>query len=399
MSDSNAPVTQLTGDARVARRLKLFVVCLAAALLAGFLVVHFLRARALRRLEGETAAAGSAPPVVDVTTVASAPDSMRLTLPGQTAAWYESTIFARVDGFVGNWTADIGDHVKKGQVLATLDTPDLDAQLAAARAKVKAAQALVEFSKSTYERWKDSPNGVVSEQERESKRADYDNAEAQLGLDQADVDRYLALTRFKEVTAPYSGVIVERHIDIGNLVTAGSTASTTALYRIVQDDTIRVFVDVPQSAVQSIKDGIEADVTASDLPGKTFTGRVARTADAINEQTRTLRVEVDLPNPDHALVSGMYVDVAFALPSSGLIQVPASALVFRSSGPQIAVIKDGKIDFRDVRIARDNGNSVEISSGLVAGEKVALNIGSQGAQGEAVSAQDVSESGEGDAQK
>ena len=399
MSELNAPKPQLTGDARVARRMKLFVVCLAAALLAGFIVVHVLRASAERRLERETVDAASAPPVVDVTTVGNAPDSMALNLPGQTAAWYESTIFARVDGYVGNWTADIGDHVSKGQVLATLDTPDLDAQLAAARAKVKAAQALVEFSKSTYERWKDSPNGVVSEQERESKKADFDNAEAQLGLDQADVDRYLALTQFKEVTAPYSGVIVERHIDIGNLVTAGSTASTTALYRIVKDDTIRVFVDVPQSAAQHMKAGMEAHVTASNLPGRTFSGRVTRTADAISEQTRTLRVEVDIPNPSHALVSGMYVDVAFDVPNTGLIQVPASALVFRSSGPQIAVVKDGKIDFRDVRIARDNGSSVEISSGLVAGEKVALNIGSRGTQGETVSAQDVSEGGEGDAQR
>jgi RND family efflux transporter MFP subunit len=399
MSEPKPPPSPQPTHAAVGRRLTFFVAGLAAALLVGFLAVHLARARAERRLARETLAEASAPPLVDVTTVGSASGPSPLALPGQTAAWYESTIYARVDGYVGSWSADIGDHVKKGQVLATLDTPDLDAQLAAARAKLKAAQAEVEFSKSTFERWKDSPAGVVSEQERESKKADYDSAVAQLGLDQADLERYLALTQFKEVSAPFWGVIIERHIDIGNLVTAGSTSSTTALYRLVQDDPIRVFVDVPQSAAPAIQNGMAAEVTAGSLPGRTFSGTVARSASAISEQTRTLRVEVDLPNKDHQLVSGMYVDVAFALPRTGLIQVPASALIFRSSGPQIAVIRDGKIDFRSVTIARDNGNSVEISSGLSAGEKVALNLGSQGTQGEAVDAQEASEGGESDGQK
>jgi RND family efflux transporter MFP subunit len=399
MSESNPQNPPQTTDAGVARRLKIFVACVAAALLAGFLIVHFLRARDEHRLERETMAQATAAPVVDVTVAGNGPVSMALTLPGQTAAWFQSTIYARIDGYVGNWTADIGDHVKKGQILATLDSPDLDAQLAAARAKVKAAEALVEFSKSTNERWKNSPNGVVSVQEREAKRADYDSAEAQLGLDQADVDRYLALTQFKQVTAPYSGVIIERHIDIGNLVTAGSTSSTTALYRIVQDDPIRVFVDVPQSAAQFMQNGMAAHISASNLPGKTFAGKLTRTANAIDEQTRTLRVEVDIPNSKHELVSGMYVNVSFAVPNTELIEVPASALIFRASGPQVAVVKDGKIDFREVTIARDFGNSVEISSGLVVGEKVALNFGNQGTQGEAVVAQDVADAGASNAQK
>ena len=171
-----------------------------------------------------------------------------MTLPGETAAWYESTIYARVDGYVATWNVDIGDHVKKGQVLATIDTPDLDAKLAAARAKVKASRALVvarqadaDFAKTTYQRWKDSPKGVVSEQERDAKKAGYDSAvanlneaKAQVGLDQADVDRYTALTQFKQVVAPYDGTITERHIDIGNLVTDGRT-NTTPLYRMVED--------------------------------------------------------------------------------------------------------------------------------------------------------------------
>ncbi len=370
---------------KTGRQLRTFAALVAMALILGFLIVHHLKASDQADLAAATKESSSAPRAVDVVSAETAPASMPLTLPGETAAWYESVIYARVDGYVANWTANIGDHVQKGQVLATIDTPDLDAQLVAAKAKLKAADALVEFTKSTYERWKNSPTGVVSQQEREAKRADYDSAVAQAGLDQADVDRYTTLTAFKQVTAPYDGIITERRIDIGNLVTAGSTSNTTPLYRIVQDDPIRVFVDVPQSAASDVKVDLPAHITASNVPNRIFDGKVARTADAINAQTRTLHVEVDIPNPDHALVSGMYVDVGFELPTEGLVQIPAAALVFRSGGPQVAVVdKDGKVSFHKVTIVRDGGNAVEISSGISAGDKISLNISSQIADGEMV---------------
>ena len=155
---------------------------------------------------------------------------------------------------------------------------------------------------------------------------------------------------------------------------------------------MRVFVDVPQSAAQDMTSGLTAHITAGTVPGKTFDGKVTRTANAINDQTRTLRVEVDIPNPDHALVSGMYVNVAFDISNAGFLQVPAAALVFRSKGPQVALIGKGdKIDFRDVSIARDNGGSVEIASGIEAGDKIALNIGNQIAEGDTVAVQDHSD--------
>ncbi|MET1027340.1 MAG: efflux RND transporter periplasmic adaptor subunit, partial [Dongiaceae bacterium] len=372
-SDSSPGPGKSTG-----RRMRLFAACLAGTLLLGFLVVQHSRASTEAGLASETRQELAAAPSVDVVTAKLAPATLPLVLPGQTSAWYNSTIYARVDGYVGSWKADIGDHVHKGDVLATIETPDLDAQLAAAQAQLKASQATVvsrqadaEFTKSTYQRWKDSPNGVVSEQERDAKKADYDRAmarlneaQAQLGLDQANIDRYTVLTQFKQVTAPYDGIITARHIDIGNLVTSGSTSTTTQLYRIVQDDPIRVFVDLPQSLAQQVKTDLTVHVISNDLPGKTFDGKVVRTAEAIDAQTRTLRVEVDIPNADHALVSGMYVNAAFDLPTDGLVQMPAAALVFRSSGPEVAVIgKDGKVDFRKVTIARDNGGTVEISSG------------------------------------
>lgn len=392
-----------TGDpeqlAAAGKKVKRLAVVVAILLIAGFAVVQYGKSSYYKDLAATTSRDASAPPPVDVIVVKSAPATFPLTLPGETAGWYESTIYARVNGYVATWLVDIGDRVKRGQVLATIDTPELDAQLAAAQAKLKASQALVlarqadaDFAKTTHERWKNSPKGVVSEQERDDKKAAYDKAVAQLneakaqvGLDKAEVGRYTALTEFKQVVAPYGGTITERRIDIGNLVTAGSGSTTTPLYRMVQDRSIRVFVDVPQSSAQDIKSGLPAQVVANHIPGRVFEGQVARTADSINQQTRTLRVEVDIPNDDHALVAGLYVNVTFQLPSEGLVQIPAAALVFRSSGPHVAVInKDNKVAFRKVTISRDDGKTVSIRSGIAEGDKVALNISSQIAEGQTI---------------
>jgi len=352
-------------------------------------------------------AAASSKPQVNVIVVRTAQTSRPLTLPGETAAWFESTIYARVTGYVAKWHVDIGDHVHQGQILALIDTPELDADLNAARAELTAARAQVkvreaeaEFAKTTNERWRDSPKGVVSEQEREAKRADYDGAVAklnaavaQVALDQARVDRLVAFTRFKEVAAPYDGTITERRVDIGNLVTAGSAAGNTPLYRMSQENPIRIYVDVPQSAAgELMKPGVPVQVRASNIPDRTFNAKIARTANAINPQARTLRVEVDLPNPDQLLVPGMYVNVGFDLQSDNLVQVPAAALVFRSSGPQVAVIdRAGRVQFRKVTIARDEGSMVELASGITSGEKVALNISSQINDGDVVAVNESAE--------
>jgi RND family efflux transporter MFP subunit len=321
-------------------------------------------------------------------------------LPGETAAWYETMIYARVNGYVAKWLVDIGDHVQKGQVLAAIETPELDAELEAARAQLKASQAQVgarraeaEFSKTTNERWRDSPKGVVSDQERESKKADYESAEArlnaavaQVALDKSKVDQYGALAEFKQVKAPFDGTITERKIDVGNLVTAGSGSTTTPLYRMAQTDPLRVFVDVPQSASgELMKAGVPAEIRASGAVGGVFSGKTARSAESINAQARTMRVEVDMPNANHALVPGMYVNIAFKLPPRGLVEVPASALIFRASGTQVARVgADSKVQFEDVAIARDNGSLVELGSGARPGDRLVLNISSQIASGQTV---------------
>jgi RND family efflux transporter MFP subunit len=390
-------------DPNTGERLKRWAMIAAAVLGAALVLVsidRFVKARSVARATREAA---SAPPLVDVITAESVGALQRLVLPGYTAAWHQSTIFARVDGYVDKWFVDIGDRVHAGQVLALIETPDLDAELAAARAQLKAAQATVlvrraesEFARTTYARWRDSPKGVVSDQEREEKKAAYDSAvarqrsaEADAALAQAQVDKYQAMTQFKKVTAPYDGAITVRDIDIGNLVTAGSTAATTPLYVMTQNDPIRIFVDAPQSAADDLLD-TRAPVQVQTSAGvmREYSGKVTRTSQALNPQARTLRVEVDVPNSKGEFVPGMYVKVGFDLPPRGLVQVPAAALMFRASGPQVAVVDAaGHLRFRGVTIGRDDGSVVELSAGVAAGDRVALNVSSQIADGERVRTQ------------
>ena len=392
-------------DPRTGERLKRAAVIIAVVFGIAFVLVsvdRFFKARSVARATHEAAAA---PPLVVIVTAQPVGAQQRLVLPGYTAAWHASTIYARVNGYVGKWFADIGDHVHAGQVLALIETPDLDAELAAARAQLKADQAMVlvrksesEFARTTYARWRDSPKGVVSDQEREEKKAAYDSAiarqrsaEADAALAEAQVTKYQAMAQFKQVTAPYDGVITVRDIDIGNLVTAGSTAATTPLYVMTQNHPIRIFVDAPQSAASDlIETNAAVQIESSAGAVRDYSGKVARTSQALNAQARTLRIEVDIPNPKDELVPGMYVKVGFALPARGLVQVPAAALVFRASGPQVARLDpSGHLSFRPVTIARDDGNVVELSSGVAPGDRLALNVSSQIAEGERVRAQDV----------
>jgi RND family efflux transporter MFP subunit len=382
------------------RTLQRAALAVAVVLLLGFLVMHFTKSHTEHGLAHAARVAATSAPAVDVVIVHGTSAAASLTLPGETAAWYESTIYARVNGYVAKWYVDIGDHVKSGELLALIDTPELDAELLAARAKLQVSQAQVKvkqadaaFAASTYARWRDSPKGVVSEQEREDKKAGDASAQAQLeaaraqvNSDQANVDRLTAFEQFKHVTAPYAGTIVERRIDIGNLVTAGSSISTTSLYRMSQDDPIRVFVDVPQSAAPDLmKVGVAAKIYANELSGQPIVGHITRTSDAIDPKARTFRAELDIPNPDRRLVPGLYVQVGFQLQNSGMSQVPAAALVFSAGGPNVAVVGgDGTVRFQPVTIGRDDGDKVELSSGVTDGERLVLNISNQIIAGEKV---------------
>jgi len=371
-----------------------------AALLICFLIVIVMRHFHGMAVAEAGEAAYLRPPPVEVVIARPVAGRQELVLPGETAAWFETILYARVNGYVAKWLVDIGDHVRKGQILAIIETPELDAEYEAARAQLKASEAQVEarkaeaeFSRTTNDRWRDSPPGVVSDQERDSKKADFRGAEArqaaaiaQVALDKARVDQYGALSQFKQVKAPFDGTITERRIDVGNLVTAGSTSATTPLYRLAQTDPLRVFVDVPQSASRELMSaGIPAEIQVDGAVGGSFSGATARAAGSLSAQARTMRVEVDMPNGTHALVPGMYVKVAFRLPPLGVVEVPAAALVYHTAGTEVArVDASGKVSFARVAIARDNGSVVELASGVQPGDRLVLNISSQISAGEQV---------------
>jgi RND family efflux transporter MFP subunit len=389
---AKAKPVELGTGAKIVRITAVIVIALGV----GFFFVHRAKNEAEARLADATSNETMEAPAVNVFTVTPSPGTQSLKLPGETAAWNETAIYARVNGYVAKWFADIGDSVTAGQTLALIDTPELDAELLAAKAKLNASiaqvavkQARADFAVTTDQRWRESPKGVVSDQERESKKAgsaeaiaELNSAHAQVMLQQADVDRLTALTQFKEVKAPFDGTIVQRQIDLGNLVTAGSTANTTSLYRLSEDSPMRIYVFAPQSAAPQLKPGTTAVITSTDQPGLRLNGKVARTARAINPVSRTIRIEIDVPNTDRSLVPGMYVQTDFELTGGAPIQIPAAALLYRSGGPQVAVVEPtGAVSFRDVAIASDDGNVVSIGSGLSIGDKVALNLSSQIAAG------------------
>ena len=372
-------------EARAPRGLRLVGLC---ALVVAIAVVVF---GIVERRQNEVTVAqwteAQAIPEVAVLTPKSSPAVAPLVLPGNIQAWYEAPMYARVSGYLKMWYFDYGAHVKKGDVLAEIDTPDLDAQLAAAQAKLNSALAVVnvrktelQFAELTYNRWRELPTGVVSEQETESKQADYGSAMARLNAanaevaeDQGEVDRLNALEGFKKIIAPFGGVVTARETDIGALINAGSgTSNEPELFRMADVSKMRIFVQVPQQQSAGIAPGQEAEVHLPQYPGRTFKATVATTSDAINMEARTLLVELHVDNPDGLLQPGAYAQVVFRLPSNpDVLRIPTSALVFRKQGLQVATLGPGdKIELKSVTLGRNLGTDVEVVSGLSASDRV-----------------------------
>jgi len=313
-----------------------------------------------------------------------------LMLPATVQAWYEAPIYARVTGYLKDWYFDYGAHVKKGDVLAEIDAPDLDAQLAAAQARLNSAQALVkvrvaekQFAESTNKRWHDSPPGVVSVQEQESKQADFNSALARLNAanadveqDQGEVDRLEALEAFKKIVAPFDGVVTARETDIGALINAGSGTgggNGPELFKVADIHKMRIYVQVPQQLSAGIRPGLTADLTLPQYPDKTFKSTIATTSSAINMAARTLLVELHADNPDGLLQPGAYAQVKFNLSDdpSGVVRIPTSALVFREDGLQVATVGPGdKVELKAVTLGRNLGTEVEVVKGLLASDRV-----------------------------
>jgi RND family efflux transporter MFP subunit len=328
-------------------------------------------------------------PVVAVIKPHGGATRQHLVLPGTVQAWYEAPIYARVNGYLKDWYFDYGAHVKKGDLLAEIDAPDLDAQLAAAQAKLNAAKAVVkvrqaeeQFAETTYQRWRESPKGVVSVQEQESKEADYNSsvarlnsAQAEAAADQGEVDRLQALESFKRITAPFDGIVTARETDIGALINAGSGTgggSGPELFRVADIHEMRIYVQVPQQLSAGIQHGMIANLHLPQYPDKTFKATVATTSSAINQAARTLLVELHAANPDGELQPGAYAQVDFDVPGNPhVVRIPTSALVFREHGMEVATLgPEDKVELKPVVLGRNLGTEVEVVSGLSLSDRV-----------------------------
>ena len=311
-------------------------------------------------------------PIVQITKAAAGPAVEDLSLPGTVQPLIEAPIYARTNGYVKDWYTDIGALVKKGQLLAELETPEVDQQLRQAEADFKLAQANDALAQSTAQRWAALlATDSVSRQDNDEKQADAAAKHAALNSAEANLARLRELESFKRVVAPFDGVVTARTTDIGALINSGAGVGG-ALFRVADTSRLRIYVQVPESAAPLIRPGIEAQMTVAVRPDKPFTGKVVHTADALDSISRSLMVEIQADNAKHEILPGGYAQVHFRLPlSAGRPRVPVSALVFRGNGLQLAVV-DGEnhAHFVAIKLGRDFGTQVEVASGLTAGDSV-----------------------------
>jgi RND family efflux transporter MFP subunit len=342
---------------------------------------------------------------VNVVSARRASSSSSVSLPGNIEAVQVASIFARTNGYLRKRLVDIGDRVQAGQLLAEIESPEVEqdwreagatleqakAALTQKRAALMQVRANLELATVTLRRWKQLvASGVMSPQSGDEKQSEFDArkadvdaaqadigaAEASVGAHQAAVRRIEELRSFEKVTAPFAGVITARNVDVGALITSGSASSIREIYKLAQLDVLRIYVNVPQSLVQSVKPGLTAHVSVQELPAREFTGKVARTANALDPNSRTLLTEVQLSNSNHVLLPGMYARVDFmANRQSPPLIIPATVLVMRADGKNAVAIMgpDQRVHYRRVELGRDLGAEVEIVSGLNGNEPLIVN--------------------------
>lgn len=310
----------------------------------------------------------------------------RIVLPGTLRGYVEAPIYSRANGYVRRWYADIGAHVQQGQLLAEIDTPEIDQELAQAQAQRDQAASTLALAKTSFDRAQQlRQRDAVSQQELDDRQGAFNTDGANLAAADANVRRLTEMKSFQRIVAPITGVITQRNVDIGDLVNAGNGGAGHALFSIAQSDPLRLYLDVPQTYAQQVAVGQHVSVTEQELPGVTFDGTVTRTAQAINVATRTLEAEISLPNHDGKLLPGAYVQAALQTDSKGLLTVPGNTLLFRSEGPRLAIVDaDGKIRLKPVEIAQDLGQTLEISRGLAPTDRVVLNPSDSIAEGDSV---------------
>jgi RND family efflux transporter MFP subunit len=350
----------------------------ALAGLAGVLLLSFgIRSRVKAETTLRAVTDQMAVPSVSVVAPKRTAPATEIILPANIQPFISSPIYARTDGYLKKWYLDIGAHVKAGELLAVIQTPEVDEQLAQARSTLNTAQANLELAKITRDRYQSLLNKhAVAQQDVDNAVGTYTANKALVDADMANVRHYEALVSFEKVYAPFDGVITARNTDIGDLINSGSnTAPRTDLFDIAQTRTLRVYVNVPEEYSQGVKPGqTVAEITLAEFPGKRFPGTLVRTSEAINATTRTLLAEVDIENPSGSLLSGSYAEVHLKIAAqNSTYLLPVSTLIFRSDRLQVGTVRKGKVVVTDVTPGHDFGDEIEIVAGLKAEDRVVLN--------------------------
>ncbi len=354
------------------RWLALAVVSVAVAAVLGYGM--WSRVRASKKLGAETSQL--AVTTVSVITPKKSTPAQEIILPGNVQPFISSPIYARTNGYLKNWYADIGAHVKQGQLLAVIDAPEVDQQLAQSLSNVNTAKAnlaLAEITKNRYEGL--IKTNAVAQQDVDNAVGSYKANQAIVEADEANVKQLQALQGFERVYAPFDGVVTARNTDIGDLIDSGSSGGVkTDLFHIAQPGVLRVYVNVPEEYSQGVKVGMTANLALAEFPGRTFQGKLVRTAEAINVTTRTLLIEVDVQNPTSILLTGSYAEVHLQVPTAAsTFLIPVNTLLFRTEGLRVGVVKDGKVALATVTAGHDFGDQIEIVSGLKADDQVIVN--------------------------
>jgi RND family efflux transporter MFP subunit len=353
-----------------------WIAVLALAIVAAIVVSGILpRIHARADLDKETAK--MAIPTVSVVHPKLGAPAQEVVLPANVQAYIDAPIYARTNGYLKHWYADIGAHVKAGQLLADIETPEVDQQLRQSKADLATAEANLNLSKITATRYADLlKTDSVSKQDADNAAGDFAAKQATVQSAQANVRRLEELQAFEKIYAPFEGVITARNTDIGALIDSGSSGGTrTELFHIAQPDKLRVYVNVPEAYSQAAKPGLSANLALSEFPGRLFPGTLVRTAEAIEQSTRTLLVEIRVNNPTGTLLSGAYAEVHLKLPTAtSALLLPVNTLLFRSEGLRVAAVTDGRhAELKPVTLGHDFGSEVEVVAGLTGNESVIVN--------------------------
>jgi RND family efflux transporter MFP subunit len=332
------------------------------------------RVRAGRTVRAEAAQSAVTP--VSVISPTRAAPAQEIILPGNVQPFSSSPIYSRTNGYLRKWYVDIGAQVEQGQLLAVIDAPEVDQQVEQSISNLdtaKANLALAEITKNRYQAL--LTKKAVSQQDVDNAVGTYNANKSIVEADQANVKQLQALQSFEKIYAPFDGIVTARNTDIGDLVNSGSAGGVkTDLFHIAQPGTLRVYVNVPEEYSQGIKEGMTADITMAEFPGRKFQGKLVRTADAINMTTRTLLIEVDVANPAGTLLTGSYAEVHLAIPTqASTFVIPVNTLIFRTEGLRVGIVRDGKVVLATVTPGHDFGNTIEIVAGLKADDQVIVN--------------------------